>query len=43
MADERERCLAAGMDAFLAKPFDPDDLRELLLRALAERRSDDRA
>jgi CheY-like chemotaxis protein len=43
MADERERCLAAGMDAFLAKPFDPDDLRDLLLRALAERRSDDRA
>jgi signal transduction histidine kinase len=43
MAEERERCLAAGMNAFLAKPFDPDDLRGLLLRALAEHRSDDRA
>ncbi len=42
MTEERERCLASGMDAFLAKPFDPDDLRQLLLRALAERRSDDR-
>ncbi len=24
--DERQRCLAAGMDGFLPKPFDPDDL-----------------
>ena len=27
----RERCLEAGMDGYLAKPFDPKQLRELLV------------
>jgi CheY-like chemotaxis protein len=30
MTDERDRCRAVGMDAFLAKPFDPAELNELL-------------
>ena len=32
---EEERSTAAGVDAFLAKPFDPDDLVDVVLR-LAE-------
>ncbi len=32
--DERERCLAAGMDAFLSKPFDLPDLTEAIGKAL---------
>jgi hypothetical protein len=31
-AEDRERCLAVGMDDFLAKPFSRDDLQELLER-----------
>jgi len=30
-ASDREKCFAAGMDAYLPKPFDPRDLRRLLV------------
>ena len=30
--EERERCLAAGMNDFISKPIDPDTLRQVLLR-----------
>ncbi len=33
-ADDRTRCIAAGMDDFIAKPVDPDTLFEILLRWL---------
>jgi CheY-like chemotaxis protein len=35
MSGDREACLAAGMDDYLAKPVKPDSLRELLTRFLA--------
>jgi CheY-like chemotaxis protein len=30
MTGDQERCMKAGMDAYLAKPFDPKLLNELL-------------
>jgi len=33
LAQDRQRCLAAGMDDFVAKPYRPDALREALARA----------
>ena len=32
MAADRERCLAAGMNDFMAKPFDPAQLTQMLER-----------
>jgi CheY-like chemotaxis protein len=32
LSEERERCLAAGMDGFLAKPLVPADLQRALER-----------
>jgi PAS domain S-box-containing protein len=30
--EDRDRCLAAGMDDYLSKPFDPEDLKKVLER-----------
>jgi PAS domain S-box-containing protein len=35
MSGDRERCLAAGMDGYVAKPIRPKDLYEAIERALA--------
>ena len=32
IAGERERCLAAGMNDYLSKPFDLEDIERILLR-----------
>jgi len=37
IAGDRERCLAAGMDDYLSKPFDLDQLRGVLLRWIPEK------
>ena len=34
-AEDRERCLDAGMNDFIVKPVDPQDLKMLLLHYLA--------
>jgi CheY-like chemotaxis protein len=36
--EDRDRCRAAGMDDYLAKPFDADELEALVLRWTAQRR-----
>ncbi len=30
LAGDRERCIAAGMDDYLAKPFSPESLEDIL-------------
>jgi CheY-like chemotaxis protein/HPt (histidine-containing phosphotransfer) domain-containing protein len=44
MAGDRERCLAAGMDDYLAKPLRPDEIDAVLARWLpeAERHAEER-
>jgi PAS domain S-box-containing protein len=39
-AEDRERCLAAGMNDFIAKPVDPDVLFQKMLRWLSPARAD---
>ena len=38
-ADDRARCMEAGMDDFIAKPVDPDLLFAMLLRWMRARRA----
>src|SRR5260370_24989568 len=37
MKDDREKCLAAGMDGYLSKPIRPQELDEVLRKYLARR------
>ena len=39
IAGERERCLEAGMNDYLTKPFELDDLRRMMVKWLANRLS----
>lgn len=41
-AENREQCLAIGMDDYLSKPFDQEQLRTLLLRWLSPASTNDR-
>lgn len=39
MAHDRQKCISAGMNDFLSKPFDPDDLAEVLDKWGGKRKS----
>ena len=41
-AEDRDACLAAGMNGFVAKPVNPDDLYATIFDYLAEKQSDNR-
>jgi CheY-like chemotaxis protein len=34
-AEDKARCMAAGMNDFLIKPFNPDEMFAILLRSLS--------
>ena len=36
LTGDRQKCLDAGMDDYISKPFDPDKLEALLARHLGE-------